>query len=404
MPLASEAAAEDPAAVLSATPVCTEAASAEVEITEDARAEAEIAEDVTYLEKKPAKGRPNGTRCGVPFRSAGRAEAESAEDENEEAKDKDRDLRGAPGGSSNEASVQEDEAKEQVPPQAPKSWRLQRKEEWKKIVNLLLQFDRSQFVLSPGFRSLEEALETGPGILDLFAGSRGLSRACCNLASTWSLTFDLAHSPKEDLLNSSLQGLLFKLVEGGAFYAMVAGPVCSSFSTAITPPCRTLQYPEGTPWCSPLQQHKNSLGNQMLKFVLDISTCCHRNGVLFLVENPDSSWLWRQTSAELCWDDLMADGSGVGDLRLDFCRFGTPWRKRTRFRCNFFMAGQTAFCRCRKEHVILRPLQEQERQLHKTGRTIPAEALRCTGFFTDECSWFLWEMQETGYQRLCKSG
>ena len=27
-------------------------------------------EDVTYLEKKPAKGRPNGTRCGVPFRSA----------------------------------------------------------------------------------------------------------------------------------------------------------------------------------------------------------------------------------------------------------------------------------------------------------------------------------------------
>ena len=338
--LARIAAAEDLAAESFGPPGTTEALGAETEIAEDGRTEAESAEVLS---------------AEAEITEDGRAEAESAEDENAEARHEARELAEASEGASIEPSFKEEEKpKEQVPPQVSKSWRLQSKQDWKKIVNLLLQFDRSQFVVSPGFRSLEEALETGPGILDLFAGSRGLSRACCNLASTWSLTFDLAHSPKEDLLNSSLQGLLFKLVEGGAFFAMVAGPVCSSFSTAITPPCRTLQYPEGTPWCSPLQQHKNSLGNQMLKFVLDITTCCHRNGVLFLVENPDSSWLWRQTAAGLCWDDLLAEGSSVGDLRLDFCRFGTPWRKRTRFRCNFSMAGQTAFCRCRKEHVILR--------------------------------------------------
>ena len=232
---------------------------------------------------------------------------------------------------------------------------MKKRGEWKKISEeLLALFDRSQFVWSKQFASLEEALASGPGILDLFAGSRGLSRACCNLAKTWTLTFDLQHSPREDLLNSSLQGLLFRLVEGGAFFAMVAGPVCASFSTAITPPCRNLEFPEGTPWCSPLQQYKNEQGNLMLKFVLEMAVRCQRLGTLFMVENPDSSWIWRQTRAELSWKPLLDGHPQIGDLRLDFCRFGTRWRKRTRFRCNFFLAGQKVFCQCKCSHIILR--------------------------------------------------
>lgn len=140
-----------------------------------------------------------------------RAEAESAEDENAKGLAGVRVSSEAAGGAIGETYPREEKFTELEPPQVPKSWQLSRKEDWRKTVQLLLQLDRSQFVVSPGFGSLEEALESGPGLLDLFAGSRGLSRACCNLASTWSLTFDLAHSPKEDLLNSSLQRLLFKL-------------------------------------------------------------------------------------------------------------------------------------------------------------------------------------------------
>lgn len=66
----------------------------------------------------------------------------------------------------------------------------------------------------------------------LIAGSRGLSKACCRAAPTWSLTFDIAHSPSEDLLCKTLQAKLTKLVRAGAFFAMVAGPVCAAYKDA----------------------------------------------------------------------------------------------------------------------------------------------------------------------------
>ena len=64
------------------------------------------------------------------------------------------------------------------------------------VVQELKKFDKSQFVFNTDFKDLESALRSGPGILDLFSGSRGLTRACCRAAPTWSLTFDIDHSPQ----------------------------------------------------------------------------------------------------------------------------------------------------------------------------------------------------------------
>ena len=41
----------------------------------------------------------------------------------------------------------------------------------------LRAFHKDQFVYSPRFKSVEEALDSGPGVLDLFSGARGFSRA-----------------------------------------------------------------------------------------------------------------------------------------------------------------------------------------------------------------------------------
>ena len=223
-----------------------------------------------------------------------------------------------------------------------------------KVIEELLKFPRSQFVYSESFGDLEAALASGPGLLDLFAGSRGLSKACCRGAPTWSLTFDISHSPSEDLLVSSLQAKLTKLVRAGAFFAMVAGPVCSSFSSAITPPTRTLLHPEGVPWASGLQSYKNDQGNRMLAFTLRMVRVCIACSIFFVVENPDSSWMWRQKRDDLKWDDVFETDPYAGDLRLDFCRFGTRWRKRTRFRCNLNVAGQRILCACQEPHLVLR--------------------------------------------------
>ena len=44
----------------------------------------------------------------------------------------------------------------------------------------------------------------------------------------------------------------------------------------------------------------------------------------------------------------------ISDLRLDFCRFGTDWRKRAKFRTSFCFGGIKLFCICDRPHVRLR--------------------------------------------------
>ena len=61
--------------------------------------------------------------------------------------------------------------------------------------------------------------------------------------------------------------------------------------------------------------------------------------------------MWRQ-SGDLSWTPVLE--AGADDLRLDYCRFGTEWRKRTRFRTNLHVKGQKVFCRCLCRHLQLR--------------------------------------------------
>ena len=85
--------------------------------------------------------------------------------------------------------------------------------DWKTF--LLKAFHRDQFVHSRRFKSLEEAIASGPGILDLFSGARGFSRAFIRDPSSWSLCFDIKHRSTEDLLDPWLQSVLRKLLHLG---------------------------------------------------------------------------------------------------------------------------------------------------------------------------------------------
>ena len=219
------------------------------------------------------------------------------------------------------------------------------------LVEQLLQFDASQFVYSEKFPNLRTALTSGPGILDLFSGARGFARQMVQF-DTWALCFDLKHSPAEDLLAPWLQHELQTLLRSGAFVAMAASPVRASFSTAITPPWRTVEFPAGRPGLSPLQRAKIKLGQSQLKFVLNLVDICLELGLIFWVENPDGSWFWKQRG-QLSWSRIL-ERPEVNDFRVDQCRFGTSWRKRTRFRTNSHLGGQSLFCACCKPHTVLR--------------------------------------------------
>ena len=244
------------------------------------------------------------------------------------------------------------------------------------FVEELLQFDSSQFLWNPKFGSLREALRSGPGFLDLYSGSRGVAKSTIKQGGNWMLCFDLKHSPSEHLSSVPLQEQLLGMISRGFFLAMGAGPVCASFSTAITPPCRTKEHPRGTPWCSILQQEKNRIGNEQLAFVLRACMACvtRTPQVFFWVENPDSSWMWRQTD-DLSWKPVL--DAGAGDLRLDYCRFGTEWRKRTRFRTNLHVKNQKVFCRCLCRHIQLRG-RCKEKKMNYTQLAEPYPRALCS--------------------------
>ena len=221
--------------------------------------------------------------------------------------------------------------------------------DWRMMLRL---FRRSQFVFSKKFPNLEAALQSGPGLLDLFSGARGFSKCFTQTATTWSVCFDLKHHEDENLLAPELQRILLQLISKGFFRAMASSPVCASFSTAITPPWRTLAFPAGKPDITAEQRAKIQIGQDQLRFTIALVKACLACKVIFWIENPATSWFWRQ-QGELSWLDVLAERD-VGFLTVDQCRFGTPWRKRTKFLTNSHVGSQKVICNCQQPHIVLR--------------------------------------------------
>ena len=110
------------------------------------------------------------------------------------------------------------------------------------------------------------------------------------------------------------------------------------------PPCRTREHPDGRPGLTEIQLLKMQMGQEQLAFILPLVSVCLQFEILFWVENPDQSWFWKQ-KGELSWEGMMEQFS---------TRFGTLWRKRTRFRANCHLKGQKELCCCNRPHIVLR--------------------------------------------------
>ena len=209
---------------------------------------------------------------------------------------------------------------------------------------LLESFPIRQFVFTG-----EKPDLTVPGGLDLFSGCMGVARAMV---------------ANEDLLSLELQAKLKKLLESGAFSSVGMAPICASFSKAVTPPVRNKQFPRGKPGLSKAMRKKVSEGNRLADFCIELVAICQRLGVAYFLENPDSSWMWKQRGFSE-YDDPGA--SSV--FRLCFCRFGTAWRKATRIATSTRLKGLRMMCTCQQKHFALRGFS----QVHKKMWTKVAE-------------------------------
>ncbi len=230
-----------------------------------------------------------------------------------------------------------------------------------KATKLLSALPRNQFVVPRGLKY--EDIADRPGHLDLFSGCRVAAQELANRSGRWVLTYDIEHSPLEDLLNLTVQAYIETMLEHGCFLTVTGGPVCASFSRAVRPAVRTALKPEGLDDLTETMQRKVEMGNRMSQWVARIVVLCLTINIPFWIENPAGSFLWLQPE----WRDIVLR---VQSFVTDYCRWSTPWRKRTRFLGAFSAAGKRCMCVCKQKHVQLTGYSSS----HKCSWTKAAEA------------------------------
>ena len=218
-----------------------------------------------------------------------------------------------------------------------------------------VQRSRGTLVFPEGVDRAECLLRQG--YLDLFSGVGAVARELARLSGRWVLSYDILNSKEQDLLKPEVQKEVIKLIKQGSFVGIGAAPVCSSMSRAITPAWRTVAQPEGTQGLSSCQQAKVEAGNQFAKFIAQVGMLCLQLDLPFWFENPWLSFLWWIPSIQSLRSEL-----GVGFWLLDFCAFGTPWRKRTRILTNTQLRGQRTLCPGCKRLQLLRGRSGEHKQ------------------------------------------
>ena len=200
---------------------------------------------------------------------------------------------------------------------------------------------------TPGcFCQLLSAVKNKPGHLDLFSGCRVAAKELADTTGRWVLTYDLLHDPSEDLLDSKQQRHIESMLEADCFLTMSAGPVCASFSRAVRPAVRSADAPRGLPNLTPSMATKVALGNAMSQWVASLVLRAEKKDMPFWVENLSGSYMWKQPE----WIPIVARVPG---FLTGYCRWGTVWRKRTRFTGSFGANGKRLLCQCTKPHVRL---------------------------------------------------
>ena len=211
-------------------------------------------------------------------------------------------------------------------------------------ISILESFPKSQFFFadpSLGF--------SAPGGIDLFSGRRGVARQMVTFGAPWVMTVDFEHGPGQDLLDPTLRQKIRRLIELKAVITLGAAPVCSSFSVAVTPPVRSSTHPRGIRGLRPSMRKKVADGNSHNDYLAELLLLCDSLDIAYWVENPDTSWWWRQKR----WKKFRRTTSPL-IFRCCFCRFGTGWKKPTRVATNTMLGGLSMWCCCKGSHILLR--------------------------------------------------
>jgi len=146
-----------------------------------------------------------------------------------------------------------------------------------------------------------------PRLLSLFDGTGAISRPF--LEAGWevqSLDIDGSHGA-----TITCDILKWDYSDEPPCDVLFAGVPCENYSIANTRGKRNLVLAD-------------SLVRKTWEIIQHFAELHPTGSMLWFIENPDSSWLWKRKVSE----------PFPHRVRLDFCQYGKPYRKRTKLACN----------------------------------------------------------------------
>lgn len=162
--------------------------------------------------------------------------------------------------------------------------------------------------------------------LDLFSGSGGIRNEIQKRSGFGCFSMDITIDPAFDLTSPTVCNMLIGWIGTGLIRGVFLAPPCSTWSMASRGRYRTARHIYGLPLLDAAAAGRVLVGNLTLKSAQRVIKSCNRHGIAAILENPQSSLMWREP--------VMAQLVSLSRARLavtDFCQHGTRWRKSTRF-------------------------------------------------------------------------
>eukprot|EP00971_Amphidinium_carterae_P059255 1171678-Amphidinium_carterae.2 len=159
-------------------------------------------------------------------------------------------------------------------------------------------------------------------VVDLFAGDLAVTFGLLQSGVRCGRPWDIKYGSQYDVRTAGKQ--LCDLVVSGCVCAVALAVPCQSMTLARRPQLRTCEYPYGVPDLGDTQLELVRMGNDLLRFAVQIAELAHLHGAYFSIENPEFSWLWAMPELQslLC-------RPGVERHAFRFSEFGTPYHKPT---------------------------------------------------------------------------
>ena len=148
----------------------------------------------------------------------------------------------------------------------------------------------------------------GTLFLELFAGTGRMSKAFTRLGlqvlAIDSVKVSGVSSVVLDLVKPLSQKLVFDLIRSRRLAAVHLAPPCGTSSAArridagpgSPQPLRSALHPDGLPGLSFFNRQRVATANKLYRFSAEVILACQANGVLWSLENPESSLFWLDQS------------------------------------------------------------------------------------------------------------